>query len=149
MYIYVGTHTYTYLNCKTDCHKMFLTTRNYMSLKKKKTKNIHRRKAHLHPGLLSTKISKHKVSKLLETLRSRKCTMRLGEGRGWTVRTSLCTCPAVTPCPSSITYVLVPERNEGYIVLWHEITWVFKTNYEDMQLDFSQKYAVKSSKQKW
>lgn len=43
---------------------MFLKTRNYMSLRK----TINRSQTHVHPGLLITKISKHKFS---ETLRNR------------------------------------------------------------------------------
>lgn len=70
--------------------------------KKNQTQNnFHRRKAHVHPGLLVIKISNHKVSQLLVTLSSSKGIMRSGEGRGRIVRTSLCTCPAVILFPSS------------------------------------------------
>lgn len=102
---YLCTFTYAHTSYppytpeQQNCHKVMKVdkTVSYMSL----IKGTDRRRVRIQPGLLTTKSSMHKDSKLSETPRSRKGTRRPAEGRGWVGRTSLPTCPIIILFPPS------------------------------------------------
>lgn len=79
-----------------------LKTKNYMSLRK----TIDRSQTHVHPGLLITKVSKHKFS---ETLRNRAGFRRPREGRGKTAKTWQ---------QGRNTVAFQCQENEGHTALW-------------------------------
>lgn len=79
-----------------------LKTKNYMSLRK----TIDRRQTHVHPGLLITKVSKHKFS---ETLRNRAGFRRPREGRGKIAKTWQ---------QGRNTVAFQCQENEGHTALW-------------------------------